>query len=50
VQNDAAVLDDLTVIAQRHGRLRILLDQEDGQALLAIDGRDGSDPVNPHFP
>src|SRR5580704_14257023 len=33
VQDDAAAFDDVTVVAQRHGRVRVLLDKEEGSSL-----------------
>jgi hypothetical protein len=45
VQHDTAAFDDVTVVAQGHGRVRVLLDQQNGQPLLTVDGRDGREQL-----
>ena len=45
MQHDTAAFDDVTVVAQGHGRVRVLLDQQNGQPLLTVDGRDGREQL-----
>src|SRR5436305_1109966 len=45
VEHDAAVLHHVAVVGERDGRRRVLLDQQDGDALLAVDPRDAGEQL-----
>ena len=47
MQHDTAAFDDVTVVAQGqgHSHVRVLLDQQNGQPLLTVDGRDGREQL-----